>query len=122
MALYSVDLKDFTGLLSLVLSIVYLSLGWFIEKNMKKEKKVAVLFYITGLTSVILIIPFQFGKVWLTLGWLVEGIAILSYGIYKELKGFKKAGTVISLLCLWSFLFFDLINYYDSLFTFKYMR
>lgn len=120
-ALYSVDLKDFTGLLSLVLSIVYLSLGWFIEKNMKKEKKVAVLFYITGLTSVILIIPFQFGKVWLTLGWLVEGIAILSYGIYKELKGFKKAGTVISLLCLWSFLFFDLINYYDSLFTFKYI-
>lgn len=37
-ALYSVDLKDFTGLLSLVLSIVYLSLGRFIEKNMEKEK------------------------------------------------------------------------------------
>jgi uncharacterized membrane protein len=121
MALYSVDLKDFAGFLSLVLSIVYLSLGWFIEKKMRKEKKVAVLFYITGLTSVILIIPFQFGKVWLTLGWLVEGIAILSYGIYKELKGFKKAGTVISLLCLWSFLFFDIINYHDSLFTFKYL-
>lgn len=121
LAFYAVDMKDFTGLLALVFSIVYLSLGRFIEKKMAKEKKAAALFYITGLTFVILIIPFQFGKVWLTLGWLVEGVAILSYGIYKELKGFKKSGTVVSLLCLWSFLFFDLINFYDSLFTFKYL-
>lgn len=120
-AFYASALEDFTGLLALTFSIVYLALGWFIERYMPKEKKVIMLFYLTGLTFAILIIPFQFGKVWLSLGWLVEGVILLSYGIYKEIKGFKRAGIAISLLCLWAFIFFDVLSYHDSLFTFKYL-
>jgi len=120
-AFYASNLEDFTGLLALTFSIVYLALGRFIEKNMSKEKKVTTLFYLTGLTFVVLVIPFQFGKVWLSLGWLIEGIALLSYGIYKEIKGFKRAGVAISLLCLFTFIYSDVLLYHDSLFTFKYL-
>jgi uncharacterized membrane protein len=117
---YIVRLSDFTGLLAIIFAIVYLVLGRFVEKFMTKEQKARALFYITGLTFVVLIIPFQFGKVWLSLGWLVEGIALLSYGIYKEIKDFKRAGIVISMLCLGSFILFDLTDM-DKFFIYKYL-
>lgn len=120
-AFYIVKMSDFTGLLAIVFAIVYLSLGKFVEKFMTKEQKVRELFYITGLTFIVLIIPFQFGKVWLSLGWLVEGITLLSYGIYKELKDFKKAGVIISLLCFSAFIVFDVSSLDNSLFVYKYL-
>lgn len=118
---YILKLSDFTGLLAIIFAIIYLSLGKFVEKYMTKEQKARGLFYITGLTFIVLIIPFQFGKVWLSLGWLVEGITLLSYGIYKELKEFKKAGVIISLLCLASFILFDVLILDNSLFVYKYL-
>lgn len=120
-AFYIVDLSDFTGLLAIAFAIVYIVLGRFVESLMAKEQKVRALFYITGLTFVVLIIPFQFGKAWLSLGWLVEGIALLSYGIYKEMKDFKRAGVIISILCLGAFIFFDIPNYENFIFMYKYL-
>lgn len=118
---YILKLSDFTGLLAIVFAIVYLFLGKFVETYMAKEQKARGLFYITGLTFIVLITPFQFGKVWLSLGWLVEGITLLSYGIYKELKEFKKAGVIISLLCLTAFILFDVLILDNSLFVYKYL-
>lgn len=118
---YILKLSDFTGLLAIGFAIVYLSLGKFVETYMEKEQKARGLFYITALTFIVLIIPFQFGKVWLSLGWLVEGVTLLSYGIYKELKEFKKAGVVISLLCLAAFVLFDVLILDNSLFVYKYL-
>ncbi|NMB34611.1 MAG: DUF2339 domain-containing protein [Clostridium sp.] len=117
---YISDLGKFAGFIALVFSIIYLLSGRFVAKSIKEGKKAAALFYITGITFFILIIPFQFEKMWLSLGWLIEGVALLSYGIYKERKAFKKAGFVISLLCLFSFVLFDITNIYAYLFTFKY--
>jgi Predicted membrane protein len=118
---YILKLSDFKGLLAIVFAIVYLALGRFVEKFMTKEQKARALFYITGLTFIVLIIPFQFGKVWLSLGWLVEGITLLSYGIYKELKDFKKAGGIISFLCFAAFILLDISNFENSLFVYKYL-
>lgn len=120
-AFYGMYLSDFTGLLTVVFASVYLALGRFVGKYMAEEKKVKALFYITGLTFMVLVIPFQFGRVWLSLGWLVEGIALLCYGIYKGMKDFKKAGMVISLLCLAAFVFYDIPNYDSFLFFYKYL-
>ncbi|NLD50074.1 MAG: DUF2339 domain-containing protein [Clostridiaceae bacterium] len=120
-AFYEAGLEDLKGLLALVFAGVYIMLGWFIDKYMTKEKTTIALFYITGLTFVVLVIPFQFGRMWLSLGWLVEGIALLSYGIYKEIKSFKRAGTVISFLCLGAFILFDVLAYHDELFTLRYL-
>ena len=118
---YTVNLSDYTGVLAVAFAAVYTALGKFVEKLMPNEKKTRALFYITGLTFIVLIIPFQFGRVWLSLGWLVEGVAILSYGIYKDVKAFKRTGTIVSLLCLVAFIIFDLTNISSSLFVYKYL-
>ncbi|QNU68145.1 DUF2339 domain-containing protein [Ruminiclostridium herbifermentans] len=118
---YAVNLSDYTGVLAVAFAAVYMALGRFVEKLMPNEKKARALFFITGLTFVVLIIPFQFGRVWLSLGWLVEGVAILSYGIYKEIKAFKRTGAIVSLLCLLAFVIFDLTNISSSLFVYKYL-
>lgn len=117
---YDFNLYKFTGLLTAVFAVIYGALGRFIEKSMPKEKNTKALFYITAVTFTALIIPFQFDIMWLSLGWLVEGVTLLSYGIFKEIKGFKKSGVVITTLCFISFLLFDLPGYPDNLFTFKY--
>lgn len=117
---YILKLSDFTGLLAIVFAIIYLAFGKFVENFMAEERKAKGLFYITGLTFIVLIIPFQFGIVWLSLGWLIEGITLISYGIYKELKDFKKAGIIISFMCLAAFILFDVMSFADSLFVYKY--
>jgi uncharacterized membrane protein len=120
-AFYITKLSDFKGILAIVFAVVYLVLGRFVEKYMVKDQKAKALFYITALTFTVLVVPFQFGKVWLSLGWLVEGITLLSYGIYKELKAFKRAGIVISALCFAAFILFDVLSYDNSLFIYKYI-
>lgn len=118
---YTLKLSDYTGLLAIIFAIVYLAIGRLLENLMPKELYAKALFYITGLTFVVLIIPSQFGRVWLSLGWLVEGVALLTYGILKEIKNFKKAGIIISVFCLSAFLVYDISNYGNSLFVYKYL-
>jgi hypothetical protein len=73
------------------------------------------------LAFVILVVPLQFGKAWLTLGWLAEGVLLTSYGILKSEKTFKKVGFVINALCLLSFLIIDLWIGTSPLFAYKYL-
>jgi uncharacterized membrane protein len=117
---YVLRLEDFTGLLALIFAVIYLSLGRFIETRLAQEKNARLLFYLTGFTFVVLIIPFQFGKMWLSLGWLVEGVALVAYGILKEVRRFQKVGVFISGLCLAAFLFFDVLGAVEYLFAYKY--
>lgn len=114
-------LKDYYGLLAIAFAVIYLLLGKFIETKFTNEKNATSLFYLTGLSFVVLIIPFQFGKGWLTLGWLAEGVALTTYGILKNEKGFKKAGFIINALCLAAFLIVDVFGGYNYLFAYKYL-
>ncbi len=118
---YITGLKDYTGILAVAFAVIYIAIGKFTESFMKNERRARALFYITGLTFVALIIPFQFDMVWFSLGWLIEGIALLTYGIIKNVKGFRRAGTIISFLCLAAFLLFDIPDYDSSLFNPKYL-
>jgi Predicted membrane protein (DUF2339). len=118
---YSFNLDDFTGLLAITFAIVYLFFGRFIEAKFKYEKNTQALFYLTGFAFVILIIPFQFGKTWLSLGWLAEGVALTTYGILRNEKNLQKGGYIIGLLCVLSFVFFDLFIGVDNLFAYKYL-
>jgi len=111
---------DYTGALAIIFAAIYLALGWLIERKFSGEKKMQALFYLTGMAFVVLIIPFQFGIKWLTLGWLVEGIAISVYGILENDKNFKRVGFVINGLCLFSFIMFDILGEINWLFTYKY--
>lgn len=99
---------DYRGLMALMFCLIYLGMGRFIQKNIQNELRTLVLFYATALTFAILIIPFQFGVRWLSLGWLVEGILLAVYGCRAKLKSIERAGWGIFLLCLASF---GLIDY-----------
>lgn len=120
-AFYEFELDKFTGLLSLLFAVIYLILGRIIEKKFESEKHATALFYLTGLVFVVLVIPFQFGKAWVSLGWLAEGVALTIYGILQKEKNFKRTGFVINYLCLVSFLLLDVLLQVDDLFAYKYL-
>lgn len=118
-------LEDFNGLLALVFCLIYIGLGRFVEKFMQQEKQTTLLFYATSLTFAVLMIPFQFGVEWLSMGWLVEGILLTIYGNLNRFKQLEKAGWGILALCLGTFFWVDVLayNFYsypDSHFALKY--
>ena len=115
------NFDKFNGLLAVIFALTYLGLGRFIETKFKNEANATALFYLTGLAFAILIIPFQFGRKWLTLGWLIEGLALSVYGIWLDEKIFKRAGYFINILCLAAFLIFDVVLKVNYLFPYKYL-
>ena len=54
-------------------------------------------------------------KIWLSLGWLVEGVFLTAYGIIRSNTKFKVTGFLIYSLCLLTFLNQN-IRLYDDLF------
>ena len=118
---YAFGWRDFMGALAIGFAVVYLSLGCLIGRLFDGEETMQALFYLTGLAFTVLIVPFQFGRNWLTLGWLAEGVLLTVYGILKEQKTFRRSGLVIGALCLWSFLLFDLLWRMGGLFAWKYL-
>ena len=124
-AFVTAGLRNFMGLLAIMFAFAYLSLGRWMEHKMPDEKLMLKLFYLTGFVFVVLVVPYQFKKMYVSLGWLVEGVVLATYGILRKEKDIKWGGIVISLLCLLAFLFVDLAGYIISdetayLFSFKY--
>ncbi|MDR2940830.1 MAG: DUF2339 domain-containing protein [Clostridiales bacterium] len=119
---YTLKLNDFDGALAIIFAIVYLLLGRLIEKKFAGEDSTKALFYLTGLAFVVLIIPLQFGKAWLSLGWLAECTAIILYAALNNDRLLKRVGLAIGVLCLASFLCFDvLLEVQPELFVYKYL-
>jgi uncharacterized membrane protein len=117
----SYGLENYNGLLAVAYAVFYLLLGKFIEKKFSSEERhTRALFYLTALAFVVLIIPLQFGRAWLSLGWLAEGVILAVYGILTEEKKFRRAGFIICLFCLGAFLLFDLSRAGRSIFVWKY--
>ena len=114
-------LDALTGIMAIVFAVIYVGLGRFMERFFAVEKRTTALFYITGLTFVVLVIPLQFGVEWLSLGWLAQAVSLICYGIVAGEKRFKKAGIIIGGLCLIAFLLFDVPFHTDALFPYKYL-
>jgi len=118
---YSFKLDDYTGSLAVIFALVYLLLGRLVEtKFTAQERHARELFYLTGLAFVILIIPMQFGREWLSIGWLAEGVLLAIYGIMTNEKRFKQVGLFIYALCLAAFFMIDVPQYDHSLFVLQY--
>ncbi|MDR0315948.1 MAG: DUF2339 domain-containing protein [Treponema sp.] len=119
--LYRFELYDYDGLFAVAFAAFYLLLGRFIEKKFASEEPhIRALFYLTGLAFVVLIVPMQFGRAWLSLGWLAEGVSLAVYGILRNEKRFKQVGYIICILCLGAFFIFDIV-FRDTLFVWKYL-
>lgn len=108
------------GLASVFIAVFYFGVAWLIDSKMPKEKSCHILFYITGLMFAVLVIPLQFGVAYLSLGWLIEGVLLLCYGILAENRTFKISGWIICGICLFAFIFADILTYGD-MFFYKYL-
>ncbi len=104
-------LKDYRGYLALVFCLMYVGLGQFVQRIMNQEKEILVLFYGTSLTFAILMIPFQFGIHWLTIGWLIEGVMLTILGYKQKIRYMELAGWCITALCITTFYLFDFFPY-----------
>lgn len=114
-------LSDYNGLLALTFCLVYAQFGKFIEKKIPTEKFAQLIFYAVSLTFAILMIPFQLGIRWMSMGWLVESVIFIIYGLKHKMESLEKSGWGILLFCLGSFYFLDFLQpgrpYFDYKFT-----
>lgn len=123
-------LEDYKGALALLFCLMYLGLGRLLEKLMPQEKQSMLLFYATSLTFAVLMIPFQLGTAWWSIGWLIEAVVLVVYGNLGRFKGLERAGWGILLLCLGVFFGMNVplqaaggnsfLDYNDSYFPLKY--
>ncbi|MCL6602069.1 MAG: DUF2339 domain-containing protein [Paenibacillus sp.] len=123
-------LTEYKGGLALFLCLMYLGLGRTLEKLMPQEKESMLLFYATSLTFAVLMIPYQFGEAWWSIGWLVEAVVLTLYGNLNRFKGMERTGWGIMLLCLGTFFGVNVplhvlsegtfLNYSDPYFSLKY--
>lgn len=92
--------NDWMGILALIFCVAYYVLAKMVEEKAKGEKRLPIVFNITALTFAILVIPLQFDLKYITLGWLIEGILLLLYGISSASKKLEYAGRIVFGLCL----------------------
>ncbi len=96
-------LADYNGLLALAFCLVYIGVARLIERKMPGEKYGSLLFYSTSLTFAILMIPFQFGLQWMSMGWLLESVILIIVSLKYQIEKIEKAGWLIFGLCLGAF-------------------
>ena len=113
------NFESLNGLLAIIFAAVYILLARIIERKTPEGKHSSILFYITGFSFVTLIVPLQFDVVWISLGWLVEGVLLTMFGIVKDDRRFKIPGYIICGLCLEWFALYDIRS--GHLFAYKYL-
>lgn len=121
-ALFGVVFKfDFEGMFALFFSIFYFILAKFIEKTASQEKGIEKFFYLTSLTFFILIVPLQLDLNYISLGFIIESLLLISYVRKYNDKKIEKAGFIVLLTCVFSFYFIDFsFQEYISKFLFRY--
>ncbi|HCC07010.1 MAG TPA: hypothetical protein DEP72_02415 [Clostridiales bacterium] len=103
-------LTDFRGILAIIFCVIYIGLAKLVSERVHNDKYVSGLFYLTALTFAILVIPFQFGLTWMTLGWTIEAVVVTLYGLKFGLRAVEKAGWIILSICSANFLVFEALR------------
>ena len=98
------------GIMSIVFCGFYLLAARLLAKIMPEEQSSRTLLNITGLAFAVLFIPLHFDMAYISLGWLAEAVILLTYGILREKKFFKNAGSIVFALCLFMFFTADMLT------------
>ncbi|WP_068779859.1 DUF2339 domain-containing protein [Paenibacillus sp. GM2] len=104
------DWNQYRGLLALIFCVVYYGIARFNRKYLDKEIETRLLFYGTSLTFSLLVIPFQFGIHYMSLGWLIEGIVFSVLGHLQRSKFVERIGWGILALTMGAFVLVDLVG------------
>ena len=101
---------EWNDIFLLVLCAWHLVIARMSESFLKSEKTFHAIAYITGLGFAVIIVPSIFGLANLSMGWLVQGTALLVCGLIMKNRSLRIAGWVIFGMCLAIFLMFDFMN------------
>lgn len=118
--LLAFNLDGFMGAMAVAFALVYIALWQVMERLFVREKHISGLFFLTGITFAVLFVPMQFDMMWLSLGWLVQGVGMACYGIIRKSQRIRTAGYIVGLLCLFIFLTVDIVAI-DALFPYRYL-
>lgn len=110
--------NDYLGLLALFFALFYYALGRAIDAIMGQEKTIKGFFYLTAITFAVLMIPFQFDIKWMTIGWTIEAVLMIIWGLRNKVELLEAMGWIVLLL---SFGVFHLsIQLHETVYHFKY--
>ncbi len=105
---------DLMGLFSGAMAAVYLGLAFISYKRVAAEKRLVLTFLAVALGFLVIMVPIQLEKNWITIGWAVLASALVWIGIKTESGSILIAGTALLVMSIGKLLFFDLsIDIYD---------
>ena len=88
------------GLVTVGYFAAYFGLAKFCGHFFPQDSKLVGFFYFVALSFAILITPMQFGADWLLIGWFMQGVALVTYGVLTQQKGYARGGWVMLALSL----------------------
>lgn len=113
--------NDYRGLLAAGLALFYYLLGRIVEKQVQQGLPAQALFYLTALTFSVLMIPFQFGITWISMGWTIEALCMIIFGIKNRVRLLEGFGWVVLGATWLAFFQVDYAyRYMEHLFYYKY--
>ncbi len=105
---------DLMGLFSGAMAAVYLGLAFISYKRVAAEKRLVLTFLAVALGFLVIMVPIQLEKNWITIGWAVLASALVWIGIKTESGSILIAGAALLVMSIGKLLFFDLsIDIYD---------
>ncbi|HZK55526.1 MAG TPA: DUF2339 domain-containing protein [Desulfosporosinus sp.] len=111
-------LTDYKGILSVIFCIIYFALAKMVQAWTEDSKETVWLFHVAALAFSFLIIPFQYGYVWLSLGWVVEGVIVITLSFRVKSRLLEYMGWLAYLAACVSF--FSVREIYIDYYHLKY--
>jgi hypothetical protein len=84
----------FNGLIALLFGAFYIALGIWVKNHGGQPKLVMLFFMLAGLFS-ILVVPLQLDYEWWFMGWLLEALLFVGWGLKEDVKTSRLCGWVL---------------------------
>lgn len=101
---------DHAGLVAIGYFGVYFGLAKLSQLYLAHDKRMSGFFYLVALSFAILLVPMQFGADWLLIGWFVQAVLLLAYGVLTKQRGYERSGWVMMGLSVFPFVM-ELLNF-----------
>ncbi len=99
---------DWMGLFSGVMAFFYLGLSLIAYKRLKAETRLTLTFMAVALAFLVIMVPIQLEKNWITVGWAVLAAALIWIGTKTDSGGILLAGAGLLVVAIGKLLFSDL--------------
>jgi uncharacterized membrane protein len=99
---------DLMGLFSGAMAAVYMALALISYKRVAADKRLVLTFLAVALGFLVIMVPIQLEKNWITIGWAVLAASLVWIGIKAESGSILLAGTGLLIMSIGKLIFFDL--------------